>query len=300
MKAIFRKEVLIGVLVIVALAILFFGINFLKGINIFKAANYFYANYTNVEGLAQSAPVTLNGFKVGIVRDMHYDYERPGNVTVEMSLDKALRLPQGTQAEVTTDLLGTASIVLHLGNPAEGYCAIGDTLAGTVNPGLMGSIGETLMPSVSAIFPKIDTLLTTLNTIAADPALTSSVRRLDNITAELDASLRSLHSLLASMTPVSRDLQSITTNVDSITGNLAHVSNTLREAPVDSILLDVRETIDNLRQLTADLNNPDSSIGKLTGDPALYDNLNSAAASLDSLLIDVKRNPKRYISIKLL
>ncbi|MDE6196548.1 MAG: MlaD family protein, partial [Muribaculaceae bacterium] len=148
MKAIFRKEVLIGVLVILALAILFFGINFLKGVNIFKAANYFYASYSNVEGLAQSAPVTLNGYKVGIVREMHYNYERPGEVTVEMSLDKKLRLPRGTRAAVSTDLLGTASIVLTLGNPADGFYAVGDTVVGEQKAGLMDAVGKELMPAV--------------------------------------------------------------------------------------------------------------------------------------------------------
>lgn len=87
-----RKELLIGVLAVLALAILFFGINFLKGVNIFKAANYFYASYTNVEGLTQSAPVTLNGYKIGIVRDIRYDYNNPGHVVVELSLDKQLFL----------------------------------------------------------------------------------------------------------------------------------------------------------------------------------------------------------------
>ena len=107
MNKILRKEVIIGFSVIVALLILFFGINFLKGVNLFKAANYYYAVYDNVEGLAQSAPVTLNGFKVGIVRNISYEYSRPGNVTVEMSLDKSLKLPQGTEAMLSSDLLGS-------------------------------------------------------------------------------------------------------------------------------------------------------------------------------------------------
>ena len=93
-----RKELLIGILAVLALAILFFGINFLKGVNIFKAANYFYASYTNVEGLTQSAPVTLNGYKIGIVRDIHYDYNNPGHVIVELSLDNSSAYPKAPKA----------------------------------------------------------------------------------------------------------------------------------------------------------------------------------------------------------
>ncbi len=299
MKTILRKEVIIGLLVVVACAILFFGINFLKGVNIFKAANYFYARYSNVEGLAQSAPVTLNGYKVGIVREINYDYVNPGNVIVELSLDKNLHLPVGTKAAVTTDLLGTASITLTLGNAADGFYAVGDTVVGAKTPGMMDAISTNLMPAVSAIFPKIDTLLTSLNAIAADPALTASIKRLDGITTEIDGSLRSLHQLLGSLQPVTKDLKSITANVDTMSANFATVSGTLREAPIDSIMTELQATVSNLKELTAQLNNPDSSVGKLLNDPALYDNVNATVASLDSIFVDIKRNPKRYISIKL-
>ena len=298
MKAVARKEVLIGALVIVALAILIFGINFLKGVNIFKATNYYYATYTNVEGLALSAPVNLNGYKIGLVRDMHYDYDRPGQVTVEISVDKSLRLPKGTRAVLASDLLGTASISLQLGNAADGYCTVGDTISSAVNSGMMAALSDNLLPAVNAIVPKVDTLLTSLNTLVANPALRTSVERLDDITAQLNASLASLRSVMAAMGPIAGDMKSITQNVDTITGDLAVVSARLREAPVDSMLVDLGATIAHLEELTAQLNNPDSSVGKLLNDPALYDNLNATIASLDSIFVDVKRNPKRYINIK--
>ena len=300
MNKIFRKEVLVGVLVIVACLILFFGINFLKGINLFKAANYFYATYNNVQGLAISAPLTLNGYKVGVVREINYDYENPGNITVEISVDKNLRMPQGSKATVSLDILGTASVVLRLGNPADGFYAVGDTIESSVDAGMLASVSENLMPSVNAIFPKIDTLLTSLNAIAADPALTRSISRLDGITTELEASLVSLHKVMGTLQPIASDIKSITTNVDTITGDLTAVSARLREAPVDSLLDDLQATVANLEALTARLNNPDGTVGKLTADPALYDNLNATVASLDSLFVDIKKNPKRYINIKLL
>ncbi|MCH5220968.1 MAG: MCE family protein [Muribaculaceae bacterium] len=298
MKSIFRKELLIGVFIVVALVILFFGINFLKGINLFKAANYFYATYDNVEGLAQSAPVTLNGYKIGLIREINYNYNNPGHITVELSIDKKLHLPKGSTAVVVSDILGTSSIALSLGNAADGYHAIGDTIASANNPGMMAALSDNLMPAVNAIFPKIDTLLTSLNAIAADPAIPASVKRLDNITSELEGSLHALRNTLAALSPITQDLKSITTNVDTITGNLSQVSTTINDANIDSLLFDLRSTVANLESLTAQLNSPDSSIGKLTHDPALYDNINSTVASLDSLFVDIKQNPKRYINIK--
>lgn len=91
----YSKELIIGLSVLIAALVLFFGINYLKGINLFKAANYYYVSYTNVNGLTVSAPVTINGFKVGQVRDITYEYDNPGHILVEISLDKQLRVPEG-------------------------------------------------------------------------------------------------------------------------------------------------------------------------------------------------------------
>lgn len=298
MKKIFRKEVLVGTLVILAMVILFFGINFLKGINLFKAANYYYASYTNVEGLAISAPVTLNGYKIGLVREIQYQYNKPGNVLVEISVDKSLRLPKGSKAAITSDILGTATVALSLGNAHDGYYNVGDTIEGTVAAGLMASVSDNLMPSVNAIVPKIDTLLTSLNTIVSNPSLANAINRFDDITLQLNASLVSLKGVMAQLNPIVGDVKDITGNVDSITGDLAVASAALKEAPIDSILMDLQATVTNLHILTEQLNDPNSSVGKLTHDPALYDNINSAVASLDSLFVDIKKNPKRYINIK--
>lgn len=298
MKKVFSKEVLIGALVILALGLLFVGIDFLKGINVFKAANYFYATYDNVQGIAQSAPVTLNGYKIGLVREIHYNYDNPGHVTVEFSVDKNLRLPKGSKAVVTADLLGTASINLVLGNSANGFYAVGDTVMGATDAGMLASVSENLMPAVSSIFPKIDTLLTSLNRVAANPSLTKSIDRFDEITLELNSSIKSLRGVLAAMGPVASDVKSITANVDSITTDLAGVSHQLNQTHVDSIMNSLQTTVANLEVLSAQLNDPNSSIGKLTNDPALYNNINATVVSLDSLFTDIKKNPKRYINIK--
>lgn len=297
MKKIFTKEVKIGLSVIVALAVLFFGINFLKGVNIFKAANYYYVSYNNVTGLSISAPVTLNGFKVGLVRSMEYDYEHPGNVLVELSLDKQLTVPQGSVAVLASDFLGTASIELQLAENSAKH-ALGDRLIGEQKPGLMDALGQSVMPSISQIMPKIDTLLTNINTLVADPALSASVKRIDGITNELEKASRNLAALTARLSPIATDVKSITSSADSMLANLNDVSATLKEANIDALIADLEATTSNLKQLTTQLNDPNSSLGKVMHDPALYDNINTAVASLDSLFNDIKKNPKRYINIK--
>ena len=299
MKKLFRKEVVIGLIVIISIAILVVGIDFLKGVNVFKASNYYYATYSNVEGLAQSAPVTINGYKVGQVRDITYQYDNPGHVLVEISVNKDLHLPQGTKAVIVTDLLGTATIQLDMASGTE-FHAIGDTLIAANAAGLMENVQQQILPEVSAIFPKIDTLLTSVNTLVSDPAILASVKRLDAITANLEASTRRLNALMSTLPPITKNVTGITENLNAASADMALFTSRVKDLPVDSLADNINDVVMNLRELTDNLGNKNSTLGKLMNDPALYNSLNSSVASLDSLLVDIKKNPKRYISIKLL
>lgn len=294
-----KKELIIGLCVLIALLVLFFGINFLKGVNIFKAANYYYATYTNAAGLQQSAPVTLDGFKVGQVREINYDYTNPGHVKVELSVDRELRIPKGSEAVIEQDLLGTATVVLHLSDAKE-YEEVGATLLSHTQKGMLDNVTSTVMPQLGSTFAKIDSLLVNLNALVADPALAKSVGRLDAITLNLEVTLRQLRASAGALPPVIKNVDGLTSNLNTVSSDLAVVFGKLKEAPVDSLMNNITSISANLKELSATLNNPDSSLGLITHDRELYDNLNNCAASLDSLLIDVKKNPKRYISIKLL
>ena len=299
MKKIFRKEVLIGLIILIALAILFVGIDFLKGINVFKAANYYVATYTNVEGLAVSAPVSVNGFKVGQVREINYEYDNPGHVKVEISLDKNLKVPYGTQAVIKTDMLGTSTIELKMGADSA-FHAVGDELEGVVASGLMDNVTNSLLPSVGNIMPKIDSLLTNLNAVVGDPALLNSMKRLDNITANLEAATSRLSVVMAKLPAVTSDVKDMTANLVKGSDDLTKLTEKMSGIPVDSLADNIAAITANLKELSEQLNDPNSTVGKLTHDPALYNNINSTISSLDSLFIDIKKNPKRYISIKLL
>ena len=299
MKKAFSKELQIGVCVLCALAILFFGIDFLKGVNLFHTSNYYYATYSNVTGLAKSAPVTVNGFKVGQVRDITYMYDNPGHIKVELALDHELKLPQGTQAVFTTDMLGTSSIALQLADGTN-YVPVGSELPSAAAKGLMDGITQDVMPSLAAVVPKVDTLLTTTNRLLASPELAAAITRLDAITANLQTSTGYLNRTMATLPPIASDVKTITGNFSNTSDQLYTFSQTLNPMPLDSLAMQLQVTTANLRILTEQLKDPNSTLGKLMNDPALYNNLNSTVQSLDSLFIDIKKNPKRYISIKLL
>lgn len=301
MKKIFTKETIIGLTVIVSLLVLFFGIDYLKGINVFKAANYYYVSYTNAAGLAQSAPVTVNGFKVGVVREIQYEYDNPGHICVELSLDKNLKVPVGSKAVIVTDMLGTATIELKMAAAGEKH-AVGDKLIGENQAGLMDAVSGELMPTIMQIAPRIDSLLIAANNIAANPALLSSINRLDNIMANLESSTAQLNKAMGAVPAIVGNVNTSMANVSEMSANLKQISaalavlsEDLKSAPIDSTLRNLNEITANLDLATAQLNSTNSSLGMLLNDAALYNNLNNTAAHLDSILIDLKRQPKRYI-----
>ncbi len=298
MKKVFRKEFVIGICMLLALAILYFGIEFLKGANIFHAANYYYVTYSNVTGLSVSAPVTVNGYKVGQVREIKYLYDNPGHMRVELSLDSHLKLPKGTTAVFTTDMLGTSTIAISL---AEGndYYKVGDELPAATAKGLMDAATQDIIPAFVAIAGKVDTLLTATNRLVSDPALAAAVSRLDAMTQNLTRTTELLNRSMATMPAVMSDVKAITGNFSATSQELQTFTHTLNQVPVDSLTQQLQLTLNNIRSITDELNSPNSSLGKILNDPALYDNLNSTAASMDALLKDIQKNPKRYISIKL-
>ena len=299
MKKIFNKEFAIGLSVIVAILILIFGIDYLKGINLFRPANYYVAYYDNVDELTVSSPVLINGYKVGQVREVNFNYKKPGKVEVVMALDKNLQLPEGTVADLGTTLLSGARIELTMGTGSAMIPTGGEVAAG-IKGGLMSSVQD-MMPAVTGVLPKVDSLLYNLNLLVADPALTASIQRLDGITDNLLSTTQGLSSTMNRQVPMLADnTVKIIRSLDTIVGNLGQLSYQLKTLPIDATVDNVNQLTANLSQFSRQLNDKNSSLGLLTSDPELYNRITQVSADIDSLLVDIKKNPKRYISIKLL
>lgn len=289
-----RKLFIIGISTLIAVVILVFGIDYLKGINIFHTSNYYYVSYTNVTGLSVSAPVHANGFKIGQVRSMEYEYDNPGHVLVELALDSEFKVPEGTVAALVTDMLGTATI--DLDTPlTDKYIPIGSSIPSKQGGGLMENISSDLLPSVAALMPKVDSLLTAVTTLAADPALLASIKRLDAITANLEATTAQVSAACKPLPAITANARTLTDNLASMTAHLDSVSAAIEQMPLDATMQNVLAITNDLRHLTAELQSRDSSLGLLLNDPALYNNLNATVESLDSLFVDIKAHPKRYL-----
>ncbi len=300
MKKIFNKEFIIGICVIAAIVILIFGIDYLKGINLFSPANFYYASYDNVAGLEISSPVTVDGYKVGQVREIQFDYENPGKIKVLLALNKNLRIPVDSKATMGSTLMSGNFIAIKLGKSAE-KIPVGGDIESYETSDLMSSLSEDLMPAVNKILPRVDSLLYNLNRLAGDPALLSSIRRLDGITGNVLNATDGLNSTVNKDLPVvMRNVKSISHGFDTVTANLGILSAQLKSLPLNTTVDNVNALTDNLTKFSNQLNDPNSTLGMLMNDPELYNKLNRVAADVDSLIVDIKKNPKRYISIKLL
>ena len=234
MKKWFGKEIKIALSVLASILILYVGINYLKGINVMKPANYYYVQFTNVAGLAQSAPVMIDGYKVGLVQEILYDYDTNGSIKVLLNLDKKLKIPVDSKAFLETDMLGTASIVIKLNPHVSEYYEHGAVLKGEVNAGLMQNIQGELLPQVALLMPKLDSILTGLQALVNDPALSASVKRIDHITANLENSSVQLSQLMKNDLPVILD------NVEGITAQVNNFSDTLNSLPLQSTMKSVQ------------------------------------------------------------
>ncbi len=284
-----RKELKIGIAGIAALAILIFGINYLKGINLLKSEHYYNVDFTNVNGLTKSSPVFSNGFQVGIVKDISYDYSRPGHIVVGIDIDEAFKMPVGSSAELVSDMLGNTKMDLLLNHKATTYLQAGDTILGKVNMGLMGKASEELVPQVERILPKLDSILTSVNTLLANPALKQTLENTAQLTASLNSTSKQLDHLMKTEVPI------MTQNLTALTTDLKKISGNLQQVDYAQTFQRIEETLRNVQLLTNKLNSQEGSLGLLLNDPSLYNNLNSTMENAASLLKDLETHPKRYV-----
>lgn len=286
------KEVKIGIAGIIALCLLVYGINYLKGIHMFKPASYFYVKFNNVNGLTKSSPVYADGFRVGIVRELYYDYDNPGNVLAEIDVEPDLLIPKGSSAELAAEMLGGVRMNLLLANnPRERY-EIGDTIPGNLNNGMMEKVAN-MVPQIEKMMPKLDSILTSLNAVLASPAIPATLQNVQNLTASLASTSKQLQTLM------SNDIPQLTGKLNTLGDNFIVMSNNLKQIDYAAAMEKVDSTLANVRSITEKLTSKDNTIGLLLNDPGLYNNLNATTANAASLLQDLQAHPKRYVHFSL-
>ena len=285
------KEIKIALVAIVGILIMYFGINFLKGMNLFSTNNTYFITFDDIQGLGASTPIYADGYKVGTVDGLEYDYKENGPIKVKVDIVKDLRIPQGSKAEIVKDLMGNLQVNLLLANNPRERVEPGGIIPGAVNGGMMDKAAS-LVPVVEKMLPKLDSILTSVNALLADPALAASLHNVETITSNLTISTRELNTLMAGL---NKQVPGMIGKANGVLDNTNRLTANLASLDVQGTLNKVNQTLESAHQFTEKLNSNQGSLGLLMNDTKLYDNLTSTMGHADSLVIDLKAHPKRYV-----
>ncbi|MFZ4581917.1 MAG: MlaD family protein [Paludibacter sp.] len=295
-KNFFTREVKVGIMVVIAIFVLYFGLNFLKGMDIFSPVASYYATYENIDGLVPSSPVLVKGYKVGQVEEISYDFTKQTAFVVRISVSKDIDIPKGAKIELFDNgLMGGKAVQIVYAPLVAGQelYQVGDTVESQVGSGLMAKVSGDLMPKIQSIAEQADSLLRSLRTVMDGKQLKNSLASIETTTSNLSSTSVQLKKLMGNDVPkIVKDVNGVTTDLKQISGNLSKVDFAATFASIN-------HTIANLNMTTDKLNSSEGTVGLLLNDKKLYNNLTSTAESADKLLVDLKQNPKRYVHFSL-
>jgi len=295
-KNYFTREVKVGIMAVVAVAVLYFGLNFLKGTDIFSPVSYYYGRYENIGGLVPSSPVYVKGFKVGQVEQIKYDFSKKESFVVKISVSKDIKLPKGTRIELYDDgLMGGKAIQLVYEpiTASQEMHQVGDTIETQVGIGLMAQLSGDLLPKIEGISTQADSLIRSVRVLVENKNLTKSIASIEHTTSDLAVSSSQLKRMM------SNDVPRILNNVNDVTSDFKQISGNLKKVDYAATFASINHTLSNLSLITDKINNSEGTIGMLLSNKDLYINLSNTAASTDKLLIDLQKNPKRYVHFSL-
>ena len=288
----YSRELKVGVLAIVCLGILYFGFNFLKGINIFSPTKVYVGTFDRVNGLTAQAPVYIKGYKVGLVESIQYDFKQSPAFTVAVSIDKAIELPRGTEMALVADgLLGGGAIELQLPalmNRAMPY-QDGDTLPTLIVPGLIDNLQTGLLAQLDSILTEANNLLASLNNEMEQGSLHATLQNVERITNDLTVSSKDIRKLTHNQLPAIMD------KVDTTIVGLQDIVADVQAADIQSTIFTLDSTI---HVLNTALQSENGTLGLLLNDTELHDNLNTtlknlntAVMNVDTIIMSIKARP---------
>ena len=303
-----NNETKIGILAVVAVAILVLGFNYLKGKDLFSKSDKLYAVFPSVAGLANSNPVIVNGLQIGTVIDMVETNANLDSVRVTINLDKDVNIPDNSIAMINKDLLGTSSLTIALGNSTV-YKKSGDRISTRTTAGLLDDVKSALSPAISSVnstLESLDSLIQVMGSII-DPAMKNNlnqiVRNLTTSSASLEGLLNqqtgTLAKTLGNMNAVTGNLAKQNETINKTIANLETATSKLAELDIDSTMQNLNSSVNRLNAIIAKADSKEGSIGLLLNDTKLYDNLEGTSKSLNTLLDDLRVHPKRYVNISI-
>ena len=290
-----KKEIIVAVLAILALFLLYFGFNYLKGINIFNKTTYYVVKFEKMNGLVAQSPVYVKGYKVGMVDNIVYDFTKPQSFTVEFSVNDDIRLPKGTEVSLVPDGLisGEALELIIPTDSITGWYAKGDTLPSSITPGMLNAVAEAVLSQLSPILSNLDSVVNVLQESLSRKQLQDILDNVDGTMANVNAITRKADRMM------DRQLPQLIDTIQLAMNDIHRITENLSEADLKATVARADEAITEVKNLVAAANSEQGTLGKLLKDNSLYNDINHTVNSADSLLIDLKANPKRYVHFSL-
>ena len=291
------REIKIGILAAVCIFLLFFGLNFLKGVNIFSPTNSYHGTFVNLHNLEEQAAVYIRGHKVGQVDNIHYDFTRDSAFTVDISINRDIVLPQGTQMALVSDgLLSGMAIELQLPEQStitndQLPIAKGSFIPTIYVPGLMESVQGELIAHVDAAIQSVDSLVADLQLQVQGDHLKNTLSNVDRVTSDLTGVSADLKRVVNTQVPT------IVNNADKAFANLNDITSDLQKADLAATVARVDTAVDGINTFIADVRSQEGTLGQLIYNKSLYDHIDATVVSADSLLVDLKAHPKRYVQV---
>lgn len=286
-----NNELKIGFWAIVAIVVMFFGMRYLKGINSFKEGQFYYLTCDKVDGLAVSSHVTLHGLKVGMVRSMEYDPALDNIIVLLNIYDSDMKIPVDSRIAVKADLLGSSDVVMEMGQSTQCYQPWDTIQSPIAAPGLLEK-ADPIVEQINSLMPKIDTLISGINVLVNESKMQESLLQINMLTQHLNTTVNQLNQLLRKNVP------GILDNIESATANLDTLTEQAKEADIKQLLANTNATMQTANKLLKQMQSEDGTVGKMLNTTELHDQLNRTIADVDSLINDIKANPKKYIRIK--
>lgn len=310
------KPIVIGASFIAAIVIFIWGFNFLKSTDIFKKEIVYYASYHKVNGLIKANPVVINGLRVGQVRNVYFNPDLSGDIIVSIMLSTDFPIPSNSVARIfSSDLMGSKAIELQLGNSKD-FIQEGDTLPTSVEDGLMAEVNAQVQPikkKAEDLLGSIDTLVVAFQSIFNESArenlaesfnnIERTFANLQNTTSNLDTMVvkesTRISSILINLDSLTTALNENRNNIKNIIANFEIISDSLAKSDIPGTFTRANKTLDDMQAVLEKVNNGEGTLGMLMTDDSLYLELSRSATALDSLLIDIKQNPKKYVKFSL-
>ncbi|MFR2732632.1 MlaD family protein [Hoylesella buccalis] len=286
-----RNEIKIALVAVAGIVALFIGMNFLKGTNLFTGSKTYYFAFDDISGLTKSSPIYASGYQVGLVKDIIFDYSHKNKTKVIAEMDKQMKIPTGTTAFISSDVLGNIKVTLNIAPNRGQFIQEGGLIPGSIDQGAMGEV-MSMIPPVKQMLPKLDSILLSLNQFLADPAIASSVHNVQDMTANLTKTSRELNTIVAKL---NREIPGVVTKTNTILDHSETFTANLSQVDVATTMRKVDEAMADVKAVTAKINSNEGTLGLLMRDPSLYNQLNTTVRSADSLMVNIRQHPKRYV-----